>query len=79
MQTITLNYINNYFSLGLLSFFCNLIFIILIQKNFFGYKIKNMMEELSKIKFIALYFFIFIFLIKYYMNIIYLDQVIIKT
>jgi hypothetical protein len=52
-------------SLGLFSFIINLFFIILIDKNVFGSKIKNIFVDIIKKNFflyIILYLFIFLFL-----------------
>ena len=70
-------------SLGFFSFIVNSFLLILIEKKVFGSKIKNLVEEISKSKknaiFIWINYFVFvyilIFIVKYNINIIYLDTV----
>ena len=70
-------------SLGFFSFMANLFLLILIKKNIFGSRIKNLVEDIPKSKkkaiFIFILYFLFvyilIFLIKYNLTTIYLDTV----
>ena len=70
-------------SLGFFSFIVNSFLIILIEKNIFGSKIKNLVENISKSKenkiifFINYFLFVYIliFTVKYNMSTIYLEPV----
>jgi hypothetical protein len=75
-------YRKNFF-LRFFSFISNLFLLILIKNNIFGYKIKNLVEDIPKNKknaiFIFIQYFIFvyilIFLVRYNLTTIYLDEV----
>jgi hypothetical protein len=81
-STMVVTYIlGQIMSLGFLSFIINSLLLILIKKNIFGSNIKNLVLEISKKNAIILYIHYFvcvfslIFIFKYNMSIIHLDEV----